>query len=966
MLLALFMLFISMQAVAVDTTPPVITVTGSLTVTVNVFSTYKDAGATATDNVDGSLTKKIVTVNPVNTSVPGTYIVTYNVKDAAGNAAVQKTRTVKVVDTTAPVITMSGSSTVTINVFSTYTDAGATATDNVDGTLTNKIVTVNTVNMSVIGTYYVTYNVSDKAGNAATQKTRTVKVVDATKPVITLNGSQYPTLQVFSTYTEFGATASDNYDGDLTSSIVIAGSVNTSVLGSYPITYTVKDSSNNTTVVTRTVKIVDSTKPIITLLGSSVVEMNVGGTYVDTGATAFDNYDGDLTSQITTASNVNTKKTGTYSVTYNVKDASNNPAVTVTRTVKVYDTGSLISVSPAALVFDAQSVGTTSAPLTLTITNIGNQDLQLSGRNFVFEGTNPNDFVVVSYTIFPGKLKPGMTASFNVAFTPTAAGVRSATLPIRTDAKNGIVYLSVAGTGIDVPVPTVSSFAVNNNADSTTSTTVTLNNSCSGTPTQYLASELSDFSGASWQPYSTAPSFVLSSGNGTKTVYFKVMNAAGVSGTMSDTITLNETVAPTVSSFNINNGDLETTIATVTLNNVCMNNPTQYIASESLDFAGAVWQPYTTAPSFVLSSGNGIKTVYFKVINEAGESAVVSDTISLNTQVAVTPTITNFSINNGDKSTTNATVTLNNVCADNPTHYMASESLSFSGASWLPYVADPTFTLSSGNGVKKVYFVVKNEAGTSNVTSAMITLLENLTEETILLPGNVPLEMVWIPAGTFLMGAATNEQDSYAFEKPQHQVTLTQGFWMGKYELTKRQWTALMGTSPWLGKTYVLDDPDSPAVYISWNDAQSFITTLNRYTGLTFRLPSEAQWEYAARANTTTRFYWGDDSGYTDIGECSWYWGNCSNKMYAHVTGQKYPNGFGLYDMLRNAWELCQDWATNYILGSVTDPTGPAAGTYHIGRGGSWSSNNNYSRTAIRGSLSPAAIQSYTGFRLIK
>src|SRR2546427_38958 len=251
-----------------DTTPPVITLLGSNPVTVQVGSTYTDAGATATDNVDGILTPSITESNSVNTTVAGTYTVTYNVSDKAGNAATQVTRTVNVVnntplDTTPPVITLLGSNPVTVQVGSTYTDAGATATDNVDGILTPSITESNSVNTTVAGTYTVTYNVSDKAGNAATQVTRTVNVVnntplDTTPPVITLLGSNPVTVQVGSTYTDAGATATDNIDGTITSRIVTVNPVNTGVVGTYTVTYNVKDASGNaSTQVTRIVNVVN-------------------------------------------------------------------------------------------------------------------------------------------------------------------------------------------------------------------------------------------------------------------------------------------------------------------------------------------------------------------------------------------------------------------------------------------------------------------------------------------------------------------------------------------------------------------------------------------------------------------------------------------------------------------------------------------------------------------------------------
>ena len=150
---------------------------------------------------------------------------TYNVSDDAGNAATEVTRTVNVTDTTAPVITLVGDSQITVEVGSTYTDLGATASDNYDGDITADIVTVNNVDTSVIGSYTVTYNVTDSSGNAATEVTRTVNVTDTTAPVITLVGDAVVDLSVGDTYSESGATASDNYDGDISADVVVGGEI---------------------------------------------------------------------------------------------------------------------------------------------------------------------------------------------------------------------------------------------------------------------------------------------------------------------------------------------------------------------------------------------------------------------------------------------------------------------------------------------------------------------------------------------------------------------------------------------------------------------------------------------------------------------------------------------------------------------------------------------------------------------
>ena len=270
---------------------------------------------------------------------------------------------------------------------------------------------------------------------------------------------------------------------------------------------------------------------------------------------------------------------------------------------------------------------------------------------------------------------------------------------------------------------------------------------------------------------------------------------------------------------------------------------------------------------------------------------------------------------------------------------------------------------------------------------------EPFDTETIMLPGGVPLEMVWIPSGTFQMGAYDGEQRSASDEKPQHQVTLTQGFWMGKYELTKAQWVAVMNTTPWSGKHQVLDNPDSPAVFVSWNDAQSFITALNTLSGKTFRLPTEAEWEYACRAGTKTRFYWGDDPN--TVGNDYVWWSyntldvndaqsfitslntlsdeffhsfkEAENEKYAHVVGQKLSNASGLYDMSGNVWEWCQDWyGSSYYLSSPSaDPTGPDSGENRVLRGGSWYDYGDRCRSANRIS-EPSDSDDSLGFRLAR
>ncbi|MEM6722015.1 MAG: immunoglobulin-like domain-containing protein [Bacteroidota bacterium] len=243
-------------------------------------------------------------------------------------------------DTVAPILTLLGDNLVQLFVNETYTDAGATAIDNEDGDLTDLIEVTGSVNTAVAGTYTLFFNVRDTAGNEAAELTRTVNVVepvDDLPPVITLNGDAIINLNVGDPYVELGATATDNFDGDISANIAITGTVDTSVAGTYLIRYNVSDAAGNAAAEgTRTVNVLaDTTIPVITLNGSATVTLNVGDAYVESGATATDNIDGDISANIAITGTVDTSLAGIYTITYNVSDAAGNTAVEVTRTVIV-------------------------------------------------------------------------------------------------------------------------------------------------------------------------------------------------------------------------------------------------------------------------------------------------------------------------------------------------------------------------------------------------------------------------------------------------------------------------------------------------------------------------------------------------------------------------------------------------------------------------------------------------------
>lgn len=258
-------------------------------------------------------------------------------KDQAGNATSPGIPATIILDTIVPNITLIGQSAVNIFINDTYVNAGATAIDNIDGDITANIAVVNPVNTSVAGVYTITYNVADSAGNSAVEVARTINVSqppDTAAPIITLIGENFVNLTVGDIYTDIGATASDNYDGDITANIAVVNPVNTSVAGVYTVTYNVSDAAGNHAIeVIRTVNIVDVTPPVITLNGG---DMNIyqGTVYTEPGAVAADNIDTDVNINIG-GDAVDAATVGIYIVAYNASDSSGNAAVKISRTVTV-------------------------------------------------------------------------------------------------------------------------------------------------------------------------------------------------------------------------------------------------------------------------------------------------------------------------------------------------------------------------------------------------------------------------------------------------------------------------------------------------------------------------------------------------------------------------------------------------------------------------------------------------------
>jgi formylglycine-generating enzyme required for sulfatase activity len=219
---------------------------------------------------------------------------------------------------------------------------------------------------------------------------------------------------------------------------------------------------------------------------------------------------------------------------------------------------------------------------------------------------------------------------------------------------------------------------------------------------------------------------------------------------------------------------------------------------------------------------------------------------------------------------------------------------------------------------------------------------------------SIGMKLVYIPAGSFMMGSPSNEKDRESDEGPQHHVQISKGFYMGAYEVTQAQWQAVMGSNPSNFKGNNL-----PVEKVSWNDAVEFCEKLSHQEGKTYRLPTEAEWEYACRAGTTTPFYFGqtistDQANY----DGNYTYGSGRKGIYRQKTtavGSFAPNAFGLYDMHGNVWEWCSDWyGENYYSSSPgVDPQGPASGSYRVLRGGSWGYSPGHCRSASRGRHTP-------------
>jgi len=261
---------------------------------------------------------------------------------------------------------------------------------------------------------------------------------------------------------------------------------------------------------------------------------------------------------------------------------------------------------------------------------------------------------------------------------------------------------------------------------------------------------------------------------------------------------------------------------------------------------------------------------------------------------------------------------------------------------------------------------VADAAGNTATANRTVTVVGNRSVD---LNATVAMDMLWVPAGTFTMGSPISEpgRSTTTNRETEHNVTLSKGFYLGKYEVTQAQYEAVMtGNTDSLSATPSNwpNNPNRPVEKVSWADAQIFLTRLNAQqsanipAGWAYVLPTEAEWEYACRAGTTTAYSWGATIATSNANYST------SGLSQTSDAGNYAANPWGFFDMHGNVYEWTADWYAVYSSGAQTDPTGPASGSRRVLRGGSWIDTVTFLRSASRSHNTPSSRNSYNGFRV--
>ena len=382
--------------------------------------------------------------------------------------------------------------------------------------------------------------------------------------------------------------------------------------------------------------------------------------------------------------------------------------------------------------------------------------------------------------------------------------------------------------------------------------------------------------------------------------------------------------------------------------------------SERQDMSEAVHYDVKVNGDRLTAYVTGLKantTYYYRYSNDTGFGILSSEQKSFKTNDYSVPAVTTAEVSEITGSSAKCggnvisdggfAVTARGVCWSTSPNPTVSDSHTTDGSGMGSFTSSITGLTANTTYYVRAY--ATNSAGTSYGEQKSFTTLQTFTVN------GVTFEMVAVEGGTFTMGG-TSEQgsDAYDSEFPTHSVTLSD-YYIGKFEVTQELWKAVMGSNP----SY-FNGSNLPVEQVSWNECQEFITKLNGLTGKNFRLPTEAEWEYAARGGNRSGGY--KYSGSNNINDVAWYDNNSGSKT--HAVGTKSPNELGIYDMSGNVYEWCQDWYGSYSSGSQTNPQGPSSGSDRVFRGGCWDFSARLCRVSTRDSRTPDSRRSSLGLRL--
>ncbi len=512
-------------------------------------------------------------------------------------------------------------------------------------------------------------------------------------------------------------------------------------------------------------------------------------------------------------------------------------------------------------------------------------------------------------------------------------------------------------------------FEITNEEFVVTSTTATLTADYSWPGIVSIAMEVSEedgFANAKSFEASVSGSSLTVTATGLKaetTYYYRIKTDTGgvTFESVTRTFKTTEYIFPTVTTSEVNN--ITSTTAecggvvtegdyTVMARGVCWNtNGNPAVAdSHTVDGGGA---------GAFISNITGLTentTYYVRAYATSSADTVYGETKTFVTTAYILPTVTTSEVTN----ITSTTAECGGVVTEGDYTVMAR------GVCWNtngnPAVADSHTVDGGGAGA-----FISNITGLTENTTYYVRAYATSSADTVygetktfmtnfsLTVNGISFEMVYVEGGTFDMGATTEQgSDAYDNEKPVHSVTLS-GYYIGKCEVTQELWEAVMGSNPSHSK-----GAQKPVENVSWNDCQEFVSMLNSLTGRTFRFPTEAEWEYAARGGNKSSHYKYSGSG--NIDDVAWYYDNSGSST--HAVGTRTANELGIYDMSGNVWEWCSDWYGGYSAGAQTNPQGPSSGSYRVLRGGSWGSFARRCRVSNRLGHDPGNIGDH-GLRLV-